>query len=58
MKIHLRNFSRLNCEDFFLLSQSQNGLDIEPPESARGLAHSKTLRVVGSCQNSRQRFLD
>jgi hypothetical protein len=56
MKIHLRNFSRLNCEDFFLLSQ--NGVDIEPPESARGLAHSKTLRVVGSCQNSRQRFLD
>jgi hypothetical protein len=56
MKIHLRNFSRLNYENSFLLSQ--NGVDIEPPESARGLAHSKTLRVVGSRQNSRQRFLD
>jgi len=54
MNIHSRNFSRLNCENFFLLSQ--NGVDIEPPESARKLGHSKTLRVVGSRQNPRQCF--
>jgi hypothetical protein len=27
-----------------------------PPKSARGLAHSKTLRFAGSRRNSRQRF--
>ena len=54
MNFHFHHFSRPKNKNFPV--RSQNGVDIEPSETARGLAHSKKLRVVGSRQNSRQCF--